>query len=219
MRKLLDITELSEIINIGNLISFERSSMNDNNTTQFPMRTLSHTTETASLVILQEQLPRLWMVRIDKTDYSIDGEIEVVSESGSVEGNIIKFQIKGHEKLSFKAQNILQQIRVTTINYWLEIPLPVILFVVDVIHRVIYWIDVKSYIRDILSVAKPDWRRQKTIQIEIPIQNRLPESLDGIEQIALSHKEQIKAYQVALQESDVADFVGYHILFYCMMGT
>lgn len=174
------------------------------NESHFPMRASSHTAEQASLVILQDQLPDDWIVRIDRIDYGIDGEIEVVGKNRIVEGNIVKFQLKGHRKLQFRAQNVVQRVRVSSINYWLEIPLPVILFVVDIGQRIVYWIDVKSYIRDKLSFARPDWRQQRTTQIVIPTRNRLPTSLERIAQLALSHKEQLKAYQVTLQELERA---------------
>ena len=170
----------------------------------FPVRARSHATEQASLVVLQDQLPDNWIVRIDRIDYGIDGEIEIVGKNRIVAGNIIKFQIKGHAELRFRAQNVVQRVRVSSINYWLEIPLPVILFVVDVGQRIVYWIDVKNYICDKLSLARPDWRQQKTTQIQIPTRNQLPTSLERIAQLALSHKEQLKAYQVTLQELERA---------------
>jgi len=178
--------------------------MKRNDTSHFPIRAISHTTEQASLVILQDQLPDDWIVRIDRIDYGIDGEIEVVGKDRIVAGNIVKFQIKGHRKLRFRAQNVVQRVSVSSINYWLEIPLPVILFVVDVGQRIVYWIDAKRYIRDKLSLAGLDWRQQKTTQIVIPTRNRLPTSLERIAQLALSHKEQLKAYQVTLQELERA---------------
>ena len=178
--------------------------MKRNDTSHFPLRASSHTTEQASLVILQDQLPDDWIVRIDRIDYGIDGEIEIVGKNRIVAGNIVKFQIKGHRKLRFRAQNVVQRVSVSSINYWLEIPLPVILFVVDVGQRIVYWIDAKRYIRDKLSLAGPDWRRQKTTQIVIPTRNRLPTSSERIAQIALSHKEQLKAYQVTIQELERA---------------
>jgi len=106
--------------------------MERNDTSRFPIRARSHATEQASLVILQDQLPDDWIVRIDGTDYGIDGEIEVVGRNRKVVGNIVKFQIKGHRKFRFRAQNVVQRVSVSSTNYWLEIPLPVILFVVDV---------------------------------------------------------------------------------------
>lgn len=174
--------------------------MKCNDTSHFPMRARSHATEQVSLVVLQDQLPDDWIVRIDRIDYGIDGEIEVIGKNRIVAGNIVKFQIKGHRKLRFRAQSVVQRVSVSSINYWLEIPLPVILFVVDVGQRIVYWIDVKNYICDKLSLARPDWRQQKTTQIEIPTRNRLPTSLERIAQLALSHKEQLKAYQITLQE-------------------
>ncbi len=178
--------------------------MKRNDTSHFPIRARSYATEQASLVILQDQLPDDWIVRIDRTDYGIDGEIEVVGRNRIVVGNIVKFQIKGHRKFRFRAQNVVQRVSVSSINYWLEIPLPVILFVVDVGQRIVYWIDVKSYIHGKLSLARPNWRQQKTTQIEISTRNRLPTSLERIAQLALSHKEQLKAYQVTLQELERA---------------
>jgi len=195
-----DIPELSEITDHWQPDSVGISSMKCNDTSHFPMRARSHATEQASLVVLQDQLPDDWIVRIDRIDYGIDGEIEVVGKNRLIAGNIVKFQIKGHRKLPFRAQNVVQRVNVSSINYWLEIPLPVILFVVDVGQRIVYWIDVKNYIRDKLSLVRPDWRQQKTTQIEIPTRNQLPTSLERITQLALSHKEQLKAYQVALQE-------------------
>lgn len=79
-----------------------------------------------------------------------------------------------------------------------------ILFVVGIGERIVYGIDVKRYIRDELSFARPDWRQQRTTQIVIPTRNRLPTSLERIAQLALSHKEQLKAYQVTLQELERA---------------
>lgn len=43
------------------------------NESHFPMRASSHTAEQASLVILQDQLPDDWIVRIDRIDYGVDG--------------------------------------------------------------------------------------------------------------------------------------------------
>ena len=178
--------------------------MERNDTFHFPIRARSHATEQASLVILQDQLPDDWIVRIDRADYGIDGEIEVVGRNRIVAGNIVKFQIKGHRKLRSGAQSVVDRVNVSSINYWIEIPLPVILFVVDIGQRIVYWIDVKTYIRDKLSLARPEWRQQKTTKIEIPVGNQLPTSLKRIAQLALSHKEQLKAYEVTLQELEVA---------------
>lgn len=192
--------------------------MENSSTRQFPIRTLTHVIEQASLGILRDQLPPHWIVRTGGTDYGIDGELEIVGINGVVTGNIIKFQIKGHEKLRFKEQSIIQRVNVSTINYWLEIPLPVILFVVGIEERVVYWVDVKNYIRDTLSIDRPNLLQQKTTQIKVPTKNQLTDSLRLIEEIALLHKEQIKSYQIALEQKDVADFVGYHIFIHLFGG-
>ena len=60
-----------------------------NDTSHFPIRARSHATEHASLVMLQDQLSDDWIVRIDRPDYGIDGEIEVVGRNRIVVGNIV----------------------------------------------------------------------------------------------------------------------------------
>ena len=80
--------------------------MESGNSHQFPIRAQSHVIEHTSLIILQDQLPRLWIVRTDIEDYGLDGEIEIVSKDGIVKGDIFKFQIKGHRKVKPKEKRL-----------------------------------------------------------------------------------------------------------------
>lgn len=189
----------------------------------FPLRTQSHIIEYASLNILRDQLPCRWIVRTNRGDYGLDGEIEIVSRNGVVKGDIFKFQIKGHRKVHPKKQHVIQRVYVSTINYWLQVPLPVILFFVDVDKRIVYWVDIKTYIRDTLSVVRTNWRNQTTTQFKIPIENKFPDSLAGINEVVLSYKEQLKSYQIALEELEeetvVTDFISYHIFIHLYDGN
>lgn len=182
---------------------------------QFPIRGEPHVIEDTSLRILREQLPQRWIVRPNDADYGLDGEIEIVSTNNVVRGDIFKFQAKGHSTIEFLGNNVIQRVRVTTINYWLEVPLPVVLFVIDVGQGIVYWVDVKSYVRDTLSRDRPNWRQQITTQIKIPIKNQLPGGLRGIRNLVMLYKERIRLFQTALEELEeerlVSDFVGYHI--------
>ncbi len=197
--------------------------MKNNKNHNFPIRDDTHTIEHDSLVILQNQLLRGWIIRSPGEDYGIDGEIEIISKNGLVKGDIFKFQIKGHRKVKPKGQYIIQQVKVSTINYWLEISLPIILFVVNINQSVVYWIDVKEYIKDTLSIIKSDWHNQKTVQIKIPLTNSLPNGLRKIKQIVLSYKELIKSYQTYFNELEedtiVGDFMGYHIFIHLFDGN
>lgn len=196
--------------------------MESDNSHRLPIRAKSHVIEHTSIIILQDRLPRRWIVRTSGADYGLDGEIEIVSRDCVVKGDIFKFQIKGHRKVHPKKQHIIQRVNVSTINYWLEVPLPVILFVVDIDRSIVYWVDVKGYIRDTLSVVRPNWRHQKTTQVKIPIENRLPDSLQEIKELVLSYKERLKSYQIAFEKLEdgivVADFIGYHILIHLFDG-
>ncbi len=196
--------------------------MESGDSDQFPIRAQSHMIEHASLIIVQDQLPRSWIVRTSGTDYGLDGEIEIVPKDGLVRGDIFKFQIKGHKQAHPRADHIVERVNVSSVNYWLEVPLPVILFVVDVDRRIVYWVDVKAYIRDTLSVVRSNWRNQKTTQVKIPIRNTLPDTLQGIEDVVAAYKERLKSYEMALEqleeETMVADFWGYHIFIHLFDG-
>lgn len=189
---------------------------------KFPVRSQQHITEDISLSILRDILPSQWIVRPGEKDYGLDGEIEIIFDDGLVKGNVFRFQAKGHDKVSSARDYISEQIDISTIHYWLEFPLPIILFVVDIDKRAIFWLDVKGYLKQTCSKTDSKLRRQKTLNLVISKSNILPDTLQDLVKIVLSYKEMIAKLQENLeklenlkeQEGDmvVADFIGYHIL-------
>jgi hypothetical protein len=179
---------------------------------KFPIRSHQHVTEDVSLSILRDILPRQWIMRPGEKDYGLDGEIEIIFEDCLVKGNVFRFQAKGHDKVSSTRDCISEQIDISTIHYWLEFPLPVILFVIDISQRVIYWLDVKDYIKQTSSKTDSKLRSQKTLNLIIPKSNILPDTLQDIVGIVLSHKEMIADFQKQEENGVIADFIGYHIL-------
>lgn len=197
--------------------------MNDNiEGCKFPIRSQQHVAEDASLSILRDILPSRWIVRPGEKDYGLDGEIEIVFDDGLVKGNVFRFQAKGHDKISSARGYISEQIDISTIHYWLEFPLPIILFVVDIGKRAIFWLDVKGYLKQTCSKKDSKLRSQKTINLVIPKSNILPDTLQNLVKIVLSYKEMIADLQENLEKLEnlkeheedivVADFIGYHIL-------
>lgn len=189
---------------------------------RFPIRGESHVIEATSLRILREQLPQRWIVRENEADYGLDGEIEIVSTNNIVRGDIFKFQAKGHSTVESRGNNVIQRVEVSTVNYWLEVPLPVVLFVIGVGQAVVYWVDVKSYVRDTLSRDRPNWRQQMTTQIKIPIENQLPSGLREIRNLVRAYKERVRSFQTVLEELEeerlVSDFMGYHMFIHLFDG-
>jgi hypothetical protein len=192
-----------------------------NSKRRFPIRTPQHVTEDTSLSILRDCLPNQWIVRTEVKDYGLDGEIEIVSDDGFVKGDVFKFQAKGHKNIS-QQENIYQQIDMSTVNYWLEFPLPIILFIIDTEQRCVYWLDAKDYIKRNYSTTKSKLRSQKTITFAIPKSNVIPNTIQDIAHIAVLHKENIANFENNLaklemlekheEEETVADFIRYHIL-------
>ncbi len=121
---------------------------------RFPQRTNTHVSETESWRILQELAPKEWIVReVSERDYGIDTYIEITTSDGNVTGNLVSVQLKGVEGISWKVNNDGSKtapspaVKTSTALYWLNLPIPVFLFVADVSTRNLYFLSVKPVIR------------------------------------------------------------------------
>jgi hypothetical protein len=111
--------------------------------------------------ILERCLPDEWIIRRQDgdDDYGIDLEIEIVvpQKSGTnfiPTGFLIKAQVKGHQELVFnQSEYYAQSIKVSTVSYWLSIPLPVALFIIDTTNEIVYWADAKQGSRQSLPTS------------------------------------------------------------------
>lgn len=121
---------------------------------QFPKRVDSHISETESWRLLHELAPQGWIIReASERDYGVDAYIEITSDTGQVTGNIIAAQLKSVSGgLSWSssepdAVTSSPSINISTINYWLNLPMPVVLFYADLQERIIYFEVIKNQIR------------------------------------------------------------------------
>lgn len=121
---------------------------------KFPKRSDTHKIEASSWKLLQELAPDEWIVReVSERDYGIDAYIEIVTAAGDVTGNLISIQLKGVEKLDWKAGERgtksarSPSIKTTTASYWLNLPVPVFLFVAELSSRKIFYVSVEEDIR------------------------------------------------------------------------
>jgi hypothetical protein len=113
----------------------------------FPKRDLTHIIERQALEILIQQLPKEWIVReMTERDYGIDLYIEIIKEDKKVTGELIAIQVKGKENIEFTADDTFTfyTIKNSTLNYWLNLPVPVFFVVVCITSRQSYWCNVRD---------------------------------------------------------------------------
>lgn len=116
----------------------------------YPKRHITHLIEKDALEILNKQLPREWIIReITERDYGIDLYVEMVKEDKRVTGELIAIQVKGKEKIEFKNDNTFTfySIKSSTLNYWLNLPVPVFFVVVCTTSKQSYWCNIRDAYR------------------------------------------------------------------------
>lgn len=91
-------------------------------------------------------------------------------------GKLFNVQCKGTEESELKGDSIGFDIKVTTLNYWLILPNPTFLVVVDLQTCSFYW----SFPKDFLSSLNKNWQEQQTVSIPVPLQNRFEQDVDAL---------------------------------------
>ncbi|PKM47518.1 MAG: hypothetical protein CVV03_03070 [Firmicutes bacterium HGW-Firmicutes-8] len=117
---------------------------------RFPKRTDKHIKESDSWKVLQIRTPAEWIIReVTERDYGVDAYIELVSVSGEVSGNLCSVQLKSSEKVKWEPDNTCKfsGIKKSTINYWMNLPVPVFLMFADLVKRKLYFCAVKEQVR------------------------------------------------------------------------
>ncbi len=117
----------------------------------FPIRTNSHIKESQSLKILMSVLPSQWIIReLSERDYGVDLYIELTKEDGRITGDMVAIQLKGTQSVIFDAEDkfLFKNIKKSTINYWLGLPIPVFPVVVSLNDQKVYWSSVEQNNRE-----------------------------------------------------------------------
>jgi hypothetical protein len=81
-------------------------------------------------------------------------------------------QLKATDHLRTSGDDVLHYCKVTTANYFLHRPEPVMYVVYDAREDTAYWLWVQPYLRG-LDDASPGWREREKAHIRIPRANRL----------------------------------------------
>ena len=144
--------------------------------------------------LTKQILPNYWTIRDYKPDYGIDLAIETFDDNTlETLGEHFFVQVKGKEKIKKskltikgkKENNVMN-----VIKYSLETDLiftvqrmghgcPVMLFVVDIIENVIYFVNLNDYIDKIFIENSIDFIHQSKITINIPIANQIKKEQDA----------------------------------------
>ena len=123
---------------------------------KLPKRPSAHIKESDSWKILHYSVPSEWIIRdVSERDYGIDCYIEIVSNDNKVTGDLLSAQLKGTGSLKWKYNKKMERreatftgIRIETINYWMNLPVPVFLFVAETSTKNLYFAPIKHQVRN-----------------------------------------------------------------------
>jgi hypothetical protein len=119
-----------------------------------PKRPVAHLTQTKSWRVLESVAPDEWILReVSERDYGIDAYIELVSTDNEVTGYLVSVQLKGAEKMDWRqapGRGLIARspsVKTSTAVYWMNIQVPVFLFVADLSASEVYFVSVQEHIR------------------------------------------------------------------------
>ncbi len=118
---------------------------------EYPIRGETHSIERKAIDILSYNLPNEWILReITERDYGVDLYLEIVGKDKKVTGKLIALQVKGMKKIQFNSSGkyTFSGIKRQTINYWINLPVPVFLVVVCLESKTPYWVNVDQVNRE-----------------------------------------------------------------------
>lgn len=137
---------------------------------KFPKRPDTHIKESDSLKIFKSHLPAEWIIReMSERDYGIDCYIELVGRNKQVTGDLLSVQLKGTGSVKWRGKEdekkkaTFSGIKIETINYWMNLPIPVFLLVADLNERNLYFAPVKQQVRSKYS----KYRKQKSMSFSL----------------------------------------------------
>lgn len=169
---------------------------------QFPQRPRTHVIENSSMKIFNNVIPDEWIVRdFTEQDYGIDLQVEIF-ENNQATGKILQIQLKGSDCPSYdKTAPFITYygVKSSTVNYWNNLPIPVIFVYIDTKSRDCFYCNINHYIRDNYN----DFQKQTLHIIKIPTSQKL--------QITTSQKIITDIYDQEMQRDEyerlISDFM------------
>lgn len=120
---------------------------------EYPVRAVTHVSETESLTILRQALPSLWVIReVSERDYGLDVYVEIVGDDRMMRGNLVAIQLKSKAHVKFSTsepkRSTFHKVTRATLHYWLGMPVPVFLCLVCLKTKQCFWVNVKQQHRE-----------------------------------------------------------------------
>jgi len=158
-------------------------------------RPRSHVIEDESEDIFKSFLPNEWVVRKIPKDYGVDYEVEIV-EGDVVTGNRFWFQLKGTDSIAVRTHRftipkdfredfggrehldvkyVAFKVDTKLLEYSLRCDFPLLLGVVDVPRKEVYWLPLADEIVINVEPDSPNWREQQSVTVRIPLHNNFSE--------------------------------------------
>lgn len=104
--------------------------------------------------LFQSSAPQPWILReTTERDYGVDAYVELVSPEGQITGNLMSAQLKAVRRLKWRRGSSAARVatspavKTSTATYWLNLPVPVFLFVGDLAEHKMYYVPVQEHIR------------------------------------------------------------------------
>jgi hypothetical protein len=167
------------------------------------VRTQTHIVDSRAVKAVMAHLPHHWVVRQPtERDYGIDLIVEIFTpglndakgkDAFPATGSVFHIQIKGTEQalMPVQAGTINYCIDKNSLSYVEKFSIPFFLFRVSVADpQEIYSLWIQRYIKDVMDRETPMWREDKSdsITVRIPPENKLPDRISRIEEIAFRPK-------------------------------
>jgi hypothetical protein len=116
----------------------------------------------------RDVLPPTWLKREQWPDFYIDFVVELDSDDGP-SGLKCAVQLRGTASPRYRKESIQHRVKTKALAYYVDrSPEPVFLVVVDVQQKQGYWTHLQQWAKD-----HPEWRKQKSVTIEVPVENKL----------------------------------------------
>ena len=139
---------------------------------RLPKRNENHIRETAAFKIFERIIPNEWIIReVTERDYGIDCYLELC-EAGFVSGKLLTVQLKSSESISLRENNnfvVYYDINSSTVNYWNQIPVPVLFIYIDIEKELPYYLNIKQMVRENFE----NFLEENLKNLRIPAQNVL----------------------------------------------
>lgn len=211
---MLQPERISNIIEMLDLLKAEYGMANGK------IRNSNHITDSRATRFLRGAFPCEWVPREMSPDYGIDFDLELFGyEEGNCTtlGEHVFLQVKGTDnaqygriKLFGKNSGVIPETDIDVLKFSIEVSLlnlvermgsgvPVLLIVVDLQEEQAYYMCLNDYIRYVLHVQNPDYKKQDSVTIYIPVENTISD------QVFMWYGKRAKMYALFQEIHAVAD--------------